>query len=363
MNEAKLEKVHQTKSASSPLTQERNRPLQYGDPRLEHQAVCNSFGLIDISPWSTIQVTGPDRKSFLHGMVSNEVKGLKKGEGNQTLILTNKGKIIAKMWLFDRGDDLLILARENLNEPIVSTLEKYHIMEDLEIKDVSGQSVLISVQGRHVEEHLAPLLRNNTLPREEFSYNSTSIRGKECEIVRLSHTGETGFILLVSSQDSVAIWEELVERGGKPIGDLALESLRLESGIPVCGKELDETVIPQEALLHHAISYEKGCYIGQETVARLHFRGKVNRELTSFTMKTESLPQTPFELESDGKKVGKITSVCHSYQFDHPIGLGFLRCELRNEGQELMVKDNEEKFVVKVGPHPLVNPIKVHPLQ
>ena len=130
--------------------------------------------------------------------------------------------------------------------------------------------------------------------------------------------------------------------------------LRIENGIPLCGTDITDNVIPQEASLHHALNFNKGCYIGQEVVARLQFRGHVNRELTGFVLHVDRAPTGNITLKQNEKEVGSIASVCHSPALGKYIGLGYLRCEMRNEGEELNAFSREENFKAIVTQLPFI---------
>jgi folate-binding protein YgfZ len=316
----------------SPLSGDSHIPLNYGNLHEEYQALRRQAGLLDFSSWTKLSVTGADRKSFLHGMLTNDVKGLAAGSGNYTLLLSAKGKIQADLWLFDRGDDVFAYARENLRETLNTLFNKYVIIDDVQIQDISDDWRLVSLQGPHSAEILAKVAGENAIPQLDYHFTDWNLNGLRTQIFRVSHTGETGFDLLTPKENHAALWGALVEAGAVPAGSEALTSMRIEAGIPYCGVDIDDQVIPQEASLHHALHFTKGCYLGQEVVARLHFRGHVNRELAGFIIPTDTQPQGDLRIFSHGNEIGKITSVCYSLLREQWIGLGFIRCEHRKAG-------------------------------
>ncbi len=331
-------------------------PLHYGDPHQEYRALRQTAGLLDFSHWGKITVTGPERKEFLHGLVTNEVKRLSRGQGNYSLFLSPQGKIQADLWVFDRGDDLLLITSGDLRQILVDGLEKYLIMDDAEVCDQSGAYVMFSLQGPQAEDCLARVVGREALPREENGLTACEFSGGTGFLLRVSHTGETGFDCLVPPVSGIELWIRLLEAGARPVGLHALDVLRVEAGIPRCGKDFDSRVIPQEARLQRALSFTKGCYVGQEVVARLRFRGHVNREWTGFVLKTEDLPQESVKLWHGGKEVGAVTSACYSYTRGEIIGLGFLRSKLREKGTVTTALEAGREFPAVVDDLPLVPP-------
>ncbi len=303
--------------------------MQQTELKTQYQTVKEKAGLFDISSWGVISIAGPDRNTFLHGMVSNEVNKLAVGESNYSLLLTAKGKIIADVWVYVRESDIVLITRAALREAVIQTLDKYLIMEDAEIHDASQEFSVLAVQGREAESML---------------------NQPGCMTIPASLTGDPGGLLVVPESEREAVLRAVQAAGAKMVSNDLLEAMRIEAGIPIVGRELDDTVIPQEAGLHHAISFEKGCYIGQEVVARLHFRGHVNRELTRFVLQCEEPFDSVAMIHHDGKEVGKITSACRSLESDQIVGLGYLRSALRKDGEQSTAKldDNEFGVVVKM---------------
>lgn len=309
--------------------------MNHKTTNLQNNASTGSFVCFELDDWGFITVNGPDRKTYLHGMVSNEVNKLTANQGNYSLILTAKGKINADLWLFDRGDDVAILTPGGLAESVVKQLDKFLIMEDAVISDQSGQHALIGIAGSEAGESVkqalgAAFVENGRLQAE--------MNGAPVELYHLSGAVMPPFILSCPAEGKEAVLNALIEHGAVTGNFELYECMRIEAGVPRCGAELDDTVIPQEANLYHAISFEKGCYIGQEVVARLHFRGHVNRELTGFVLEGEP-HELPAALISEEKEVGKITSACRSDKLGKTLALGFLRCALRKAGTVCQVDD------------------------
>lgn len=329
-------------------------PAHYGNPAAEYDALKNNVAVFDLSHWTKLAVTGSERKPFLHGMVTNEVKKLEPGMGNYSLFLNAKGKILADCFISDAGESLFLYGRETNRKPLFEGLNKYLIMEDAEIVDRTEQYAMFSVQGQNAESIFKKIEPSITLPMEMYHFTETFVNGISCRIYRSNHTVYGGFDMILGLDNAATLWNALQENRCPPAGFDVLECARVEAGIPVLNHELDDTVIPQEAELHHAISFEKGCYIGQETVARLHFRGHVNRELTGFVLDTEHVPDGSIVLHHDGKEAGKITSVVRSFELEKVIGLGYLRVALRQPGTDLTAIIDNKEIAVNVHELPFI---------
>ncbi|MDP8243441.1 MAG: glycine cleavage T C-terminal barrel domain-containing protein [Candidatus Hinthialibacter antarcticus] len=296
--------------------------MQASDINQQCQAVKENAGFCLLADWAVISLTGPDRKSFLHGMVSNEVNKLRAGQSNYSLLLTAKGKIVADAWVYMREEDILLIARAPLREIILQTLDKFLIMEEAEIHDLTQQHAVIALQGPNA---------------------GNMMEQPDCLVIPAALTGQPGGLLVCPQDAREAVQTALLDAGAHLVSPEVLDILRIEAGVPMVGRELDDHVIPQEAGLHHAISFEKGCYIGQEVVARLHFRGHVNRELTRFVLECKEPPTETALIQHEGKDVGTITSACRSIEREQVIGLGYLRSALRKPGAYYtsLIGDNE----------------------
>lgn len=289
--------------------------LDYGDPEAEYRAVREEVGLLAPTPRGFLVLTGRDRFTWLQGMVTNDVRPL----AEQTpfvpaCILNATGHLLAELTIVNRGDSLLLDLDRRIVDSIYRLLDNYLITEQVEIVDQSDFLVRLSVQGRHVER---------TRLREAV--------GEEPLLLARDHTGAGGYDLYVRATDAPHVWERLQEAKFKPVGETAANVLRVEAGIPRFGQDMDETTIPLEAGLGMShISYTKGCYVGQEIIARIQSRGHTNRALTGLQLDDAPLPTKgdrifPAEGET-AREIGWITSAVVSPRFG-AIALGYVRHE------------------------------------
>jgi tRNA-modifying protein YgfZ len=232
-------------------------------------------------------VTGPEAAEYLQRMLSNDIEGLAPGESCEALLLTPRGRIVAPMTVFRRApDDFVLLTEPELAESLRAALVRSRLRSKVEVK---------------VEEHESALVVGRETPRGGIANREYGVAAYEV------------------LDEELPAWGE--------IGDDELELLRIRAGTPRFGQELDDRVLPAEAgLEERAIDFEKGCYPGQEPIARQHFRGRVNRRLRVLAMEGDELPEYDAELAYDGKAVGRVTSAAR--EGDRVVALGYVRVEV-----------------------------------
>lgn len=303
--------------------------LHYGDAAAEYRAVRTTAGLSDLSGRGKLRMTGTDRQRFLHRVVTNDVEHLRAGEGVYACMLTPQGKIISDMTVHVRGEDLLIDVEPGMADVLRDTLDRYTLMDDVEITDATGRYGLIGVSGRRADvclQNLASLLP----PLAPGGNAEIELSGVPLTVARTHRTGERDYDIYVPAESADEIWKALLNGEGDgvrcaPIGYETLEVLRVEAGIPRCTAELDERIIPNEAVKDRAVSFTKGCYIGQEPVVMMEHRGRPNRLLSGLVIEGGTLPGRNAVIRKDGKDAGWITTAVHGRAVDGIIALGFVR--------------------------------------
>ena len=332
-----------------------NIPTQFTDPISEHRAVRNNVGIVDVSYRGRHQLTGEDRAKFLHRIISNDVESLTTGQGNYATLLTHRGKIIADLNITVLEDTIRIDTAPETTETLFTELDKYIIADDVEFSDVTAETGAIAVHGPKSAELVQSVLDLNglaTLPERHNCVRETNADFKHAiTCVRTDTTGEMGYTLYTAAEALVSLWETLITEGEcfniQPIGWNALESLRIEAGVPRYGTELTDAVIPLEAELEHAINFEKGCYIGQEIVARMKYRGHPNRLLRGIEIDVDSTsqdccvlhPQAPVFKED--KNMGWITSSTFSPTFEKLIALSYVRIAVTEAGSCVQIETSD----------------------
>lgn len=281
--------------------------------------------LLDYSSRGKVRVTGPDRVEFLHAMISHDVKELPEHAGRYAMLLTAQGRIVADFYVYKLPECFLLDLPEGASEKLVSTLERFIIMDDVTLLDESGDWTHLSIQGPQAAAIFKSVLETDP-PPEPLQLLPFEFEGEKGHAVRLGRLFQDGVEILLRAADATRLKAVLASHAAvEEMGPDAAEVLRVERGIPAYGRELDESAYPMEARLDHALSLTKGCYIGQEVVAKATHVGGVNRLLCRLRMSGDEIPDAGADLTVEGKKVGKLTSAVHSRRLGEVIGLGYLR--------------------------------------
>ncbi|HXC62688.1 MAG TPA: glycine cleavage T C-terminal barrel domain-containing protein [Nitrospiria bacterium] len=332
-------------------------PLHYGSAVVEHRAVRRTGGLADRSYRGKLRFAGKDRITFLQGQITNDVKQLTEGQGLYAALLTIKGKMVADLALFQEGDAILMDLEPALTEKIRVQLSRYILAADVKIEDVSEKTAHLTLQGPASADLLVKLSGESLPPLSEHSVVRRSLKGHPVMIIKTAYTGEEGYDLLMPVADASNVWNLLMEAGHgigiRPIGFEALDTLRIEAGIPRYGVDMDENAFPVEVGLEEkAISYTKGCYTGQEPISRIKHRGQVNRHLIGFILEGSTPPQKGDIVMKDGQEVGNITSGIVSPTLEKTIALGYLRRELAEAGHAVTILHVEKPIPASVATLP-----------
>ena len=303
----------------------------FGDARAEFQALLSGCGLYDLSGRAKIAVTGGDRVRWLNGMATNNVRDLARGHGVYAFLLNAQGRIQADLYVFQRGDSLLVDTERAQREKVLELFDRYIIADDVEIADVSDKLTTLGLTGpesRHVLERACIAVPD--LKHLQFA----DVAWKD-KTVTLLHAGEEvreSWQVWIGPEHAGELWGALVNAGALPTGTTALNLFRISRGIPQFGVDIRERDLPQETGQKRALNFTKGCYLGQEIVERIRSRGSVHRKFTAFVVEG-TLPEAGAKIvvasEKDEKEVGEITSsaILPLPGGGRPVALGYLRRE------------------------------------
>ncbi len=318
----------------------------YGDWLAEHAALRQSCAVLDLSFRSRLVLTGADRVRLLNGQVTNNVKDLPAGDGCYAALVTNKGRMQSDLNIHILPEEILLDFEPGLAAAIAERFDKYIIADDVQVIDAAPHYGLLSVQGPQAWAAIERTGLNFTRPGKVFQ--SRGLKHEtlgEIYCINQPRTGTDGFDLFapVNSLEPLAelLFTAAAALGGRLAGWRALETARVESGIPRFGAEMDETNLPPEAGLDaRAISYTKGCYIGQEIIARIRTYGQVAKALRGlrFADGAGGLPQRGDKLFFGDKEVGSVSSALCSPALGGNIGLGYVRRERNEIGAKLKVR-------------------------
>lgn len=328
----------------------------YGDPLAEHAALRDTAGVFDLGFRSRLCLTGGDRRKFLHGQVTNDVNGLQVGQGCYAALVNAKGRMQSDLNIYRLPDELLLDFEPGLQDAVAQRLDKYIIADDVQIVDVTPHYGLLSVQGPKADQVIRQPDLGVSLPAGLMTFQSIrdEILG-EIYLMNSPRTGGSGFDLFVPCPALGVVLEALIAAakvvGGRACGWQALEIARIEAGIPRYGADMDETNLPPEAGIEdRAISYTKGCYIGQEVIARIRTYGQVAKTLRGLRLADDlaTLPAKGDKLFKDGKEVGYVTSTCKSPTLKANLALGYVRREANQPGLELALNTAAGNSPLKV---------------
>jgi folate-binding protein YgfZ len=346
MNVLPLHEFHSGLNAVFDVSHDCEVVTHYQNPALEYSAVRELAGVLDLSFRGRLCLVGADRQRFLNGQVTNDVNQLKVGQGCYAALVSAKGKMVSDLNIYILENEILIDFEAGYSQAVSERLEKYIIADDVQIVDVAGDYGLLSIQGPMAEEAVRAMGWAIEMPSEPMNSRAMTdaALGEIC-LVNHARVGSNGFDLFAPLSALRSLAEQLISAvetvGGRVCGWQALEIARMEAGIPRFGVDMDETNLPPEAGLEkRAVSYTKGCYIGQEIIARIRTYGQVAKMLRGLRLADdlETLPRKGDKLYKDDKEVGFVTSAIRSPKLGANIALSYVRREANQPGTNLTLK-------------------------
>jgi folate-binding protein YgfZ len=332
-------------------------PAGYDTLETEWRRARDSVALLDTNFRALFELAGSDRARYLNAVTSGDVRNLSPGSGTPGLLLNAQGHILAELETYALEDRFLLISHACVHERTFETLDKFIIMDDCTLADVSDQHACCALEGQRAPEVLAAVcgLALEALP--EFAHKEAQIAGAACRILRRSHTGLPGAEILAPREHIEAVWNALLDAaktaGGGPIGWDAVNALRIEAGIRWFGYDFDDTVIPHEAGLDQThISFTKGCYTGQEIVERVRSRARLNRWLCLLEFSGAAPPEPGAKLLAGGKEWGQVTSCAFSPVRKGYVGFGSLRREHNSPGSVLEYAGGTARVLESPAPAP-----------
>ena len=284
-------------------------PEVFSDFDAEYRAARESVALFDTNWHAAITLSGPDRVRYLNAIVTNDIKALSEGSGTLALLLNPQGHILAELEVYALKEKLLVLTHASVRERTIETLDKFIIMDDVTLEDVTDQLGSLAIEGPKAGAIFSQATGLAIEGFSEMTFADVAIDAIPCHLIRHSHFGLPGAEIIAPREKLEIIWQNLHTavhaQHGRPIGMQALNALRLEAGIPWFPLDFNDTVIPHEAAVESThISFSKGCYTGQEIVERVRSRGHVNRRRTQLKFATQEAPTGGTKLRADGSEVG-----------------------------------------------------------
>ncbi|MBI2678811.1 MAG: aminomethyl transferase family protein [Candidatus Koribacter versatilis] len=303
----------------------------FGGVAKEFAALRSGGGVYDLGRRAQLVVSGNDRVRWMNGMVTNNIRDLQVGRGTYNFLLNAQGHILADMYIYNRGEALMVDTDVSQSHTVLQLFDKYIIMDEVEVSDASGKLTAIGLAGPEAAGLLKQLELN--IPAEPLATADTDWQGVGTTVIRKDTPNS--FEVWLAPANAEALWNSLVAAGATPVGYEALELARVADGIPRFGVDIREKDLPQETAQERALNFNKGCYLGQEIVERIHARGAVHRSLAGFEF-TEGAPQPGAKITAAGKDVGLLTSVAQLPNGNHcTLALGYIRREAGKPGSEV----------------------------
>lgn len=312
-------------------------PVTFGDTTAEFDALVHGAAVFDLGWQSKLLISGKDRTRWLNGMITNNIRDLAPGHGVYGFILTAQGHNQGDLTAYNRGEYVLATTDREQAPKVTAVLQKYIIMDKVEIEDVSEKLVSIGLAGPKAAETLTKSgIQSSQLEPGQLIdavWNDIGI-----SVVRGTHPGMDGYEIWLAPENVEKVWEALVCAGAVQVGSDAVEMYRIVRGVPRYGVDLRERDLPQETGQEHALNFNKGCYIGQEIVERIRARGNVHRTFTGFEVEGEP-PQSGTKVRANDKDVGEITSVARvpALGSERIIAVGYLRREVATPGTAVQI--------------------------
>jgi folate-binding protein YgfZ len=300
----------------------------------EYTALTANSGVSDLTGWTVVEAAGADRVNLLHSFSTNEVKKLPVGRGCEAFVTTPQGKTLSHVWLLVREDAVLLVTTPGQAATLIGHLQRYIVSEDVTLRDLSDERGVLLVGGARA----ADVLRDcgGAPPDEMLALADVRIADRPALLVRIELTQPASFLLLTALVDVSTIDAELLAVGASRVSRPAVEIARLEAGVPLFGQDITAENLPQEiGRDKQAISFTKGCYLGQETVARIDALGHVNRQLVGLRFEGEVVPPAGEQLMADGKEAGQVTSAAWSPMLYAGLALALVRRQQAKAGTRL----------------------------
>jgi folate-binding protein YgfZ len=312
-------------------------PATFGNTAAEFDALLHGAAVFDLGWQSKLLISGKDRTRWLNGMITNNIRDLAPGHGVYGFILTAQGHNQGDLTAYNRGEYLLATTDREQAPKVTAVLQKYIIMDKVEIEDISEKLVSIGIGGPKAAETLtkAGIDVAQLEPGQliDAVWNEIGV-----SVTRNIHPRMDGYELWMAAENVEKLWDALVTTGAIPVGSDALEMYRIARGVPRYGIDLRERDLPQETGQEHALNFEKGCYIGQEIVERIRARGNVHRTFIGFEVEGAP-PQPGTRVRASDKDMGEITSAARvpSPTGERTIAVGYLRREVATPGTTVQI--------------------------
>lgn len=340
----KLHNVQKASGATFDLAMSATIPISFGNDQQAIQAAREDVALVDRSHWGRLQVSGQDRLIFLHNQSTNDFKRLKPGDGCDTVFVTPTARVIDLASAYVTEETVILLVSPERREKLLTWLSRFIFFGDqVEITDITDATATFSLIGPKSSRVLQQLGISEAIDAPLGSHSLQVINGIEIRVAVGNGLASPGYTLIVSADAAAVLWSSLIEAGAIPFGERCWEQLRIQQGRPRPEHELTEDYNPLEASIWQAVSLDKGCYIGQETIARLNTYQGVKQQLWGIYLSKPVELGAVVTAEDSDTKVGILTSITETT--DGPFGLAYIRTKAGGQGLKVRVGESQGQLV------------------
>jgi folate-binding protein YgfZ len=294
---------------------------------------------------------------FLNGLVTNDMKTLAPNSWMPAAFPNVQGRLLASVRIIHRADGFLIDTESASQPTVLNLLDRFTLAGDFRVTDLTASTALLSIQGRNAAEIVRATLGDEAAAIERGKVGSVQLDGgAEATIIRATHTAEDGFDLFVNAEGVEQLSQSFENNGAKRIGPEVIETLRIEAGIPRYGLDMNETTIVTETNLEDAVSFTKGCYVGQEIIIRIKHRGHVAKKLAGIVLEEQAVVENDAKLISvEDKEIGRVTSSTSSPRFGgRTVALGYVKYDYLAPHSGVTVSANHAAVTGEIAELPLV---------
>ena len=298
-------------------------------------------GVIDLSSRGRILASGSEAVMFLNGLVTNDMKSLGLNSWMPAAFANVQGRLLAAVRIIHHADGFLIETEESNRTAVLKLIERFTLAGDFKVADLTDETAELSVQGSAAGDIVAKALGAQAGELERQKSLTFDFRGVLVTLIRATHTAEDGFDIFFN-RDQPTMFEALTNAGARSVSKETFETLRIEAGVPRYGIDMDETNVVTETNLDDAVSFTKGCYLGQEIIVRIKHRGHVAKKLTGLILRDANSAPPGARISSvDGKEIGRITSSTFSPKLNRAIALAYVKYDYLAPGTAVRIVGGE----------------------
>ncbi len=312
-------------------------PACYASLEAEYQAAGSACAVQDRSGFGILKLQGKDHVDLLHRLTTNEVRNLAPGSGQLNIFADAKGRIVDRVFLLKSEDSILLLTGAGNGDKIAGWLEKFIFLEDVQVENQTQSHAVLSFFGPEATKVLSAVLGSDFCAPADNGFVVNAWHGTELILQKTPELPVSGFNVICENAKLVTLWDAALRHGAQPLGYDAYNTLRIEAGWPELNRDFDADINPHEAGMLALIDFDKGCYIGQEVIARLDTYDKVQKHLTGLILAGSELPDTKEKIFSEETEIGFVTSSVRSLLLAKGIALGYVRTKFLQEGAAVTI--------------------------